>query len=237
MLSYVQPRIIHIPSHTKSSNGLDDYPKPWDNLSSHQQGTVFYDSPEECCQKYWKGPCEHTNYCVGSSGGDNEPVTTTSTTSTTSIPSDCAEAHDYWHPTTDEGPKTCSNGKFDYPSGWDQLPLSQQGTVFFNTAEECCQEYWKEDCVQTNICAGGGGNELQPTAKPVNNEPTSGGESTEPKPTNFPIQGSEPVTTTTTSTSASSQQTNCDAHEFWHPVTDPGPKSCSNALNDYPKGE
>lgn len=34
-----------------------------DRLPVQQQSTIFYDSPDECCQKYWKEGCVHVDIC------------------------------------------------------------------------------------------------------------------------------------------------------------------------------
>jgi hypothetical protein len=53
-----------------------------------------------------------------------------------------------WHPViTNQDEKVCSNGD-DIPEAWNDLPLSQRGSLFFPSAVDCCLNHWKGPCDQ-----------------------------------------------------------------------------------------
>lgn len=78
---------------------------------------------------------------------------------------------------------------------WDGLPATNKEFVFYDNPDKCCQEYWKEDCVQTNIC---------PVAAPI---PTN-------KPTDNAVNDS---TGGDDGESHTELQNSC---RLWHPVLD-----------------
>eukprot|EP00804_Cyclotella_cryptica_P016857 CCRYP_001834-RB/>CCRYP_001834-RB protein AED:0.06 eAED:0.06 QI:339/1/1/1/1/1/5/159/885 len=157
------------------SNGKDDYPASWDSLSVAQKGKIFFDSPDDCCQSYWKQSCGQTNQCEGSASDPindnvNDPVDSSGSTG------DCA----LWHPTqstSDVVPLvSCSNGKDDYPKSWDTLTSTQKASLFFEDPEECCQSYWGKACRSIDDKCAGTGNDSgsipvvssgNPTKKPT----------------------------------------------------------------------
>jgi hypothetical protein len=221
------------------SNGQNDYPKAWDKLPAQQQGGVFFNTAEDCCETYWNGPCVMTDYCKNSNDGPedepknepadpedepedkpadpkDEPEDKPADPKDEPVNENC-EAHKFWHPvTTDSTVDACSNGLDDYPLAWDRLLPQQQVGIFFDSADDCCKKYWKKDCVKTDVCEGS-------VSEPSSSDPS----------TDKPIGDTEDPSTD----DEGGDEPSVLVHDcrLWHPVTTSDTNICSNAKDDYPE--
>lgn len=137
----------------------------------------MFDSANDCCQSYWKGPCNIINSCSSSGGGGDDSPSAQATNTPTGKPTeegkpgpiqyDCR----LWHPIiTNQDEKVCSNGD-NIPEDWNDLPLSQRGTLFFPSSVDCCINYFKGPCDQDDH-----GCDVQDTEGESNPDDTESGE-------------------------------------------------------------
>jgi hypothetical protein len=127
----------------------DAFPPIWQQIEGY-----MFDTPVECCDLYFPDECIVKDTCHDMSSEETPG-------------SECPEAK--WHMSTlPGGTNTCTNDD-RYPPAW-----IQSGHLY-NTAQECCDRYFGEQCIVKVNCPTPTTTTTS-TAKPITDSPLSTGE-------------------------------------------------------------
>ena len=139
-------------SNTCTNN--ENYPPLW-ATDPNLQKIHFFDTADLCCDKYFKnGECIRRDVCA-KSVPSVAPSTLADPSNNDSETSDCTGANNLWHIATDGSKNTCTNDD-DFPAAW-ATNENLKKINFFDTAELCCDKYYKDaECTQRDICADPG---------------------------------------------------------------------------------
>ncbi|KAL9183976.1 hypothetical protein ACHAXT_002062 [Thalassiosira profunda] len=119
-----------------------------------------WDSPEECCAKEFKEDCLSYDECAPTMSPTPAPITPS--------PTSCDDqTFHYTVDVNDSGEQGCTNEPL---TDADREAYGESGYVHqWESADECCQKEFKEDCLSYDECAP----TMSPTPAPITPSPSS----------------------------------------------------------------